>query len=642
MQKIAKLAIQSALPQLDRLFDFVVPEVFADQIHVGSRVRIQFGSSKKLIDGYVVELSGKSDFPGKLSNIVEVISDRPQLLPKVHKLCQQMAERAAVPIGEVIKLAVPAHMPRSLQQHDLNVWSEINKETFRDFVSSSKLASRVTKEIVLGSAIAEPRLKNLKFLEKEVSIPSWAAIFLEVAIGNLATGKSTILVVPDFRDHQIINQALEKLGFSDWVADYSQEQPKSKQYLGFLKALDANPRIVLGSRLAAFAPAHNLGAIMIFDESDHSYIDQSSPYLHTRDVVLVRQTIERCSLVFLAHSVSSDIQRLLQSGYLENLSISFANPSVSISEPGFRVDSHAYKAIRRAITEGPVLVQVASLGESTAIFCKSCDTPARCSNCLGPIWIDSNGARKCRWCNSFSLDTRCVCGSTEFSLGRAGVTRTAKEFGKAFPNVRLIESTGDKRLVQIPSEKCLVIATAGAEPYVEGGYTAVILLDAKVLLSRQSLRAQEDAVRLWSNAIAKGANNCSSVLVGVSGELSRQFSLWNHFRIAQKELISRIELGLPPALRVGSVTSDLGIVSKISEVLSQFASVQTIGPAPIGGDSNKDRWRLLFKYSNKDTIEIAKELKAAAAKLGAGKSRHTASGRSARLVTLKMNDLEVV
>ena len=50
--------------------------------------------------------------------------------------------------------------------------------------------------------------------------------------------------------------------------------------------------------------------------------------------------------------------------------------------------------------------------------------------------------------------------------------------------------------------KKIVIATPGAEPTVAGGYEAVIVLDANQALSKDSLRASEDAVRNWSNAIA--------------------------------------------------------------------------------------------------------------------------------------------
>jgi primosomal protein N' (replication factor Y) len=187
-----------------------------------------------------------------------------------------------------------------------------------------------------------------------------------------------------------------------------------------------------------------------------------------------------------------------------------------------------------------------------------------------------------------------------------------------------------------------VVATAGAEPYVAGGYSAVVLLDAKVALSRQNLRAQEEAVRTWSNAVAKSGPKAPSVLVGVSGELSQLFSLWNHQKIAENEYKSRQELSLPPALRLGSITAEVSLLSELSEILAKEPSVVRIGPAPLEVSSNGQQWRLIFKYPYSLGLQLAKLLKVEVARISAGKLRTLSSGRSSRAITVKMNDSEVV
>jgi primosomal protein N' (replication factor Y) len=187
-----------------------------------------------------------------------------------------------------------------------------------------------------------------------------------------------------------------------------------------------------------------------------------------------------------------------------------------------------------------------------------------------------------------------------------------------------------------------VVATAGAEPYVEGGYSAVVLLDAKVALSRQNLRAQEEAVRIWSNAIAKASSKSPCVLVGVSGELSQLFCLWNHDKIAANEYRSRQELMLPPAVRLGSITAEIGLLAELSNVLSQQDDVVRIGPAPVEGPSGDALWRLIFKYPYAVGVDLAKTLKAEVSRISSGQTRTASSGRSARAITVKMNDPEVI
>jgi len=642
MPKIAKLAIQSGLPQLDRLFDYTVPENLTDKVQVGSRVKIAFGKSKKSLDGFVVELGSSSEFEGKLSAIEAVVGDRPALQPEVFELCLQLAERSACSLGELLKIAVPAHMPRSFASHISDTESQEHKSSALSSAFDADYLDRLIRPGSRSFALAEPRIISDDAKEKKLSIPSWVSEFAAISWANIKQAKSTIILVPDYREHAVVLGAMRELGLDSYLADYSAELPKSKQYAGFLKALDPSPRVIIGSRSAAFAPAYNLGSILIFDEADRSYIDQASPYLHTRDVVLVRQSIQGCSILFSSHSISTDVMRLLESGYLTNQTQTFAAPRISISEPGMRVDGHAFTAIREGLREGAVLVQVSSLGESTALYCKRCDEVASCRSCNGPLWVDKGGTRKCRWCNGFALDYVCSCGSTEFSFGRAGSTRTAAELGRAFPNARVVESTGENRIVSIPAGKTLVVATAGAEPYVTGGYFAVVLLDAKVLLGRQNLRAVEEAVRVWSNAVAKARVAASCVLVGVSGELAKLYSLWNHAKIAADELASRQELSLPPAVRMGSITSGLDMITELSKALAVNGSVARIGPAPVSSKSSDEQWRLIFKYPYSEGVTVAKLLKLEVARVAAGKTRFTASGRSARAVTVKMNDAEVV
>ena len=57
MATYAKVAIESPLPQLDRLFDYLVPDGLQQQIAIGQRVRVPFGKAGKLLVGFVVELS---------------------------------------------------------------------------------------------------------------------------------------------------------------------------------------------------------------------------------------------------------------------------------------------------------------------------------------------------------------------------------------------------------------------------------------------------------------------------------------------------------------------------------------------------------------------------------------------------------
>jgi hypothetical protein len=93
---------------------------------------------------------------------------------------------------------------------------------------------------------------------------------------------------------------------------------------------------------------------------------------------------------------------------------------------------------------------------------------------------------------------------------------------------------------------------------------------------------------------------------------------------------------------MGSITSGFEMVTDISKALSVNESVVRIGPAPVPSKSGDEMWRLIFKYPYSEGQAVAKLLKIEVARVAAGKTRFTASGRSARAVTVKMNDAEVV
>jgi primosomal protein N' (replication factor Y) len=641
MPVIAKVAVVSNLPQLDKLFDYLVPDELASLARVGSRVKVTFGKAAKAYEGFIFQLETSSDFPGQLSSVEEVIGTKPALSAELIEFLQELALRSASSIGEILKIAVPPHMPRAFKSHIDTTEPQFfpqNASSLLENVQAQELVRKGSKHAVLE----RPAIASLRVGPHSLDFPSWVVSMVSMAALNLQEGKSSILAVPDFRDQEVLLEALVACDLGHFIANFSQGQPKSKIYEAYLRALDEAPRVIVGSRSVILTPAHKLGTIAVFDEGDRSFTDQSAPYLNTRDSALLRQSNKEFSLVFLSHARSTDIQRLVETGYLKDSSEVFPKPKVSVSEPGFRVDSHAFKAIKKGLETGSVLVQVASKGESTALFCSSCDKRVSCQVCAGPVWVDSSGVRKCRWCNAFSPSLACECGSIEINRGRAGASRTAAELGRSFPNSKIIESTGDNRILNVLPGRNLVIATAGAEPFVAEGYRAVVLLDAQTLLSRQNLRATEDAVRLWSNAVSKVSSEGESVLVGVSGPLSQKFCLWQQVKIAADELASRRELSLPPALRLGSVAGTQAMLVELSQSLAGFGKVKVLGPAPHVKGNDSSEWRLIVKYNYSDTVEVAKHLRGEAIRLSRGKSVLTASGRPVRALKVRMSDGDVV
>ena len=626
MSDVARVALDSPLPNLDRLFDYSIPSDLAALAVVGARVRVPFGRNKSLQDAFVVEISDHSEFEGKLASIAEVVSAVPVLPKNLFALARAVADRQASTLGDVLSGAVAKRFVAVEKKFDL----------------ASTAASRVNGDepANLNALLVEPRFVTSALAAKQ--IPAWADTLIREAEAAIATKRSILLIVPDFRDIAILRDAISAGELAAHLIDYSTDQTGSKRYAAYLQCLSQGEHVVIGSRSAIYAPLQNLAKIAIFDDGDQNYQDQQSPYAHVRDVALLRQKIENCDLLFASLTRSCDVQRLVDMNYLVEKENSFKPPTIAFDESLDKLPALAWQAIKEASAVGAVLVQVSAKGTARTAYCQSCSSRALCKKCAGPLWIDSSNMPRCRWCNAQNLDFKCGdCGETRIRQGFGGSTRTVAEFGKAFAGVQVVESTGDKPMLKIDAGRKIVISTPGAEPDIDGGYQAVVILDAHIALAKDSLRASEDAVRSWTNAIAKLSNSGRAVLAGVSGALGQKFALWQQLQIARDELENRRELEFPPHIRLASIEGPVDAIAAITAEIA-IENVQVLGPIAVRGANGEQNQRFVVKYPYSAGANLAASLRAASLKLAGGLTKTSATGRISRAIRVRMDDPEVI
>ncbi len=625
MPGIARVSIDSPLPQLDRLFDYAIPDTIRDSIRVGVRVKVPFGRGKSLYDGFVIALEQTSEFEGKLAEITQLVSTAPVLTPEVYQLVRSVADRQASTASDVLRLAVP---PRSVAVEKR--WLAENQNQVSGV--SKKHDVERDRTSVLVAPVTGPEW------------PAWVSMAVEKSVQEVSNGQSVIICVPDYRDQKVLLSALENSPAAGFLVDYSSDQKTSAKYKAFLDCLGKSPTLVVGSRSAIYAPVQNLGLILVWDDGDSSHIEPSSPYSHTREVALIRQKQSGCGLIFAGHVRSTEIQRLVEIGYLNAESFEQDIPNISAVDREVRVDGVAWSTIRDALKFGSVLVQVAARGTAVSSYCSGCSERAACNQCNGPIWVDGAGQVRCRWCNQTNLNFRCrTCGANKLRTGTAGSSRTAADFGRAFPGVQIIESNGDHRIELIESDRAIVVSTPGAEPRVLGGYSAVVILDANQALNRDSLRASEDAFRQWANAIALANAGGTCLVVGIRGELARCLTAWAPGEFAHGELQSRRELRFPPAVRLASVSAEAELLEQVLSDLRSSPGIEVLGPMPVYEKNLVITWRAFLKYDYSQGEWLAKHLRAATLVHSSGQSAFSAkSGRAVRPIRVKMDDSEVI
>lgn len=650
---VAKVLLDSPLPQLDHLFDYAVPEELAELAVPGVRVRVPFRSKGRLVDGYLVELvpagAPATEFRGTLSAIDTVVSAAAVLRPEVWTLARALADRAAGNASDIIRLAVP---PRQVRVEKAWLAGSTAATVTTDAVGSAALVAPAFADYPVGrldTALAGNERIALAAVPRLVELPgastvgAWAHTLAELAVATLQGGRSAILVVPDFRDQDQLQAALALLAPAGSVRRVDARQANPERYRSFLACLGEEPGIIIGNRSAVYAPAAQLGLIALWDDGDPLHAEPLSPYVHSRDAALVRREQAQCALVLLGHSRSVETQRLVEIGWLTEVTPTTDRhprviPTDFQSEPDqhartVRIPTAAWNAARQALDEGPVLVQVASPGYAPMLACQSCKKAARCVTCQGPLGLASARATPaCRWCGHLAVGWACShCDGRSLRVITLGTGRTAEELGRAFPGVRILIADGEHRIQHLDASPALVIATRGAEPIPAGGYRAILLLDGERMLARESLRVGEDCLRWWANTAALAAPGASVLLVGVGGALARALNSWHPEQFASSELADRRQLRFPPAVRAASVTGTAVDVATAVTDLGVFPGVDVLGPV----ETDQSLVRAIVRFDYAHGADVARLLKAAVVRNASGRRRPT-SGTVTAPPTLKV------
>ncbi|WP_449281470.1 primosomal protein N' family DNA-binding protein [Leucobacter sp.] len=651
---VARVLLDSALPQLDHLFDYAIPPELADEVRIGQRVRVPFRSQERRSFGYIIEFAERSDFGGELSAIADIVTRVPLLAPEVWRLARAVADRAGGSAGDILRLAIPTRQVRVEKQHLAAQAAEAGQAApvsqgeaagteggGEPAAESSAEERAVAERLVAGARLALTASHGPERLHTGEWVGGWAARLARLAIAVHALGRSAILIAPDYRDLDQLRDALAALGHPD-IVRVDSRQSNAERYAGFLRALDAEPRIVLGNRSAVYAPAHRLGAIIVWDDGDPVLAEPLTPYVHARDAALVRASSssetspeEPAGLFFAGHARSAEVQRLVDIGYVRaqqnpprRSRIVHADASMTPDAFAGRVPEFAARTIREGLRRGPVLVQVATPGYAPVAVCGECGDLARCRVCSGPVGFRTVGRASCRWCGEYATNWRCgTCDGTRLEERGMGSARTVEQFERQFEGARVILSDGEHPRERVDARPALVVATRGAEPLAAGGYRAVVLLDAERLLSLETLRAGEDCLRWWENAAALAAPDGICLMASGGGPVVRAFVTGREEEWLRGELRDRHALRYPPAVRVASVSGGPDEVERALQQLSGLAGVDHLGPTPIppGGPAKTPaglvRAIVRFDYAQGD--EVASRLRGALVADAAGSSSRT-------------------
>ena len=574
---IARVRVDTGVFHLDQLYDYSVPEKLSSSAVIGVRVQIPFGGRET--EGIVVSRSAKAERAGELKSVTKVLSPHPVATTTSLKLFDAAAEFYCCNPWDLIRSAIPPRV------------AAVDKE----FVPQTS-----TLNISGGGSL--PVFQTLSpFQPSHQQIPD--------LIKQIKARGSILIIAPDEKDVDLLYGELK--GIRHQVLRLTSSTSREERYRNFLLSMSIESSIIIGTRSAIFAPVKNLQTIIVYKESSPDHFEIRSPGWSTYAIAKLRANSEGLQLIFTGFSPS------VRCAFdIDQSQMKYRNEKVAVQVQAFAphdgalLPGRVFTEIKKALAQGPVLFLAPRKGYGNALLCAHCRNIAMCK-CGGRLQVASKGiAPTCVHCGTGYPAWKCsFCArDTQYLAGR-GIDRAAEEISRAFPGYPVILSAGEVIKEEVESKPSIVLSTPGAQPLVDGGYSAVVVLDAMRFFAHTDISSQERARELLLES-ASLINKPGKVLLVIddSHPIVSAIARWNIAPLLKRELADRQELMLPPTVASAVIVTAAQvapqIVAGLRKALSEGRipdSVRIFGPTVLP----KDQAKVVIHVSHQEWSQLA-------------------------------------
>ncbi len=354
-------------------------------------------------------------------------------------------------------------------------------------------------------------------------------VYLRCCLEPLAAGQSVLLLTPEIG---LIPQLLERCRrrFGDAVVSFHSGLGESERLRAWRRCRSGAPCLVVGTRSAIFLPLPKLGLIVLDEEHDSSYKQESPmPCYHAREVAWIRSRLQKCLLLLGSATPSLESWLLTRS---KDAPLGLLHLSKRIRErplPPVRVVDMRLELAdgHRRLISRPLLERLAALpergqqavvlvprrGYSTFLSCRSCGEAVQCPHCDVSLTVhrgrDGHSWLRCHWCDHREeINQRCShCGSTAFKPFGAGTQRVMDSLEQELEGLRLLRFDRDSTRGRDGHQRLLDRFAAGEADVLVGTQmlakgmdlpqvTLAAVLAADGLLHRPDVRAAEQSLQL--------------------------------------------------------------------------------------------------------------------------------------------------
>lgn len=461
-------------------------------------------------------------------------------------------------------------------------------------------------------------------------------VYLHLISEMLRQGKSAILLVPEIA---LTPQMLQTFSshFGEEIAVLHSSLSVTERYDEWKRVKNGKAHVVIGTRSAVFAPAENLGIIILDEEQEDTYKSESAPRYHAREVAKFLCTQHKALLLLGSATPCLESRYAAETGKYSFFALpgrynEQSLPPVSIVDMkrelrrgnGGEISSFLREELQVNLERGEQSILFLNRrGASKLIACGECGYTYQCPNCSANMTYHSANHRlMCHYCgHTQPVDKLCPdCGGILKFTG-AGTQKIEQELGELFPGTEILRMDTDTvspagshevLLRRFREEKIPIMI--GTQMVTKGldfeNVTLVGVLSADQSLYTGNFRSGERTFSLITQVVGRcgrGDKAGRAVIQTFTpdNEIIRQAACQDYEAFYRGELEMRRIQNDPPFTEMTVITAAGGneavtlrcaadIRSRLQRQFRGDPAVAVIGPAPyaIVRMNNKFRYRV--------------------------------------------------
>src|SRR5580704_4232047 len=697
---------------VDTPFDYLVPDGLRTLIAPGQRVKAPFGKGDRPTVGYCVEIATKTDQSRRRLKTIDSIFDRqPIVSANMLRLTRWIADYYLCSWGQVLESVVPAGVKQQAGTRLVTSFVCTNRETGDRAAPKLSAKQKAVLEILTtagrpmdaaeltqaadcGTAplaalrqkgliravrqrqtlarpeAPSPREADLKLnadqqraidtilgLERAgqhrtvllhgVTGSGKTEVYIQAIREVVSYGRQAIVLVPEI---SLTPQTIRRFRrrFSS-VAVLHSHLSDAERHWHWQQIASGSVEVVIGARSAVFAPTPNLGLIVIDEEHETTFKQETSPRYHARDVARERARLENIPLIL--GSATPTLESWLRVQERQDALVSLPKrverrplPPVIIvdvrNDPMCRRGAAIGRALESAMRnvirdDGQIILFLNLRGFSPAIWCRSCGASVKCPTCdVTLAWHKDRGKALCHVCD-YECDPPAFCPACNHAGLRyvgIGTQRLEQEVRARFPGVSCVRMDSDSMRKRGSHDTALeqfrhghARILLGTQMIAKGldfpNVTLVGVVNADTILHQPDFRASERTFQLISQVSGRTGRGPRGgrVLVQTSAPDEPaivQASKHDFESFVKQEWKHREALGAPPArhftrviIRGKEAEQVRDEAKRIAQLCADAAKsdgldVRILGPAPAPVARIKGHYRFHILLAGSDSEAI--------------------------------------